>query len=1079
VVLPAAILAVWVTLLSVPVARADGMTSNQRVTLAAGSADHACAVRISGTVSCWGVNGNGQLGDGTLVNSAVPVPVSGLSDAIAVSAGHAHSCAVKVSRTVVCWGLNNRGQLGNGTTTDSSVPVVVFGLSDATEVTAGDQESCAVRSGGAVVCWGLNVYGELGDGTTTDSSVPVTVSGLSGVTAVASFAGHSCALTSSGTVECWGLGPLGNGTTNQSVVPVTVAGLSGVTAIAAGSEHFCAMKASGAVVCWGSNLQGQLGDGTTTDSLVPVAVTGLSGARAITAGFEHSCALTSSESVVCWGYNGAGQLGDGDTTDSVLPVQVSNLTDVTAIAGGANYSCALKSAGTIACWGSDLNGALGDGTPGPAPVPVPVSVSGLSDVAQPVSSVTPVIPNLSGGGVDDGRFVYVALGDSYSAGVGTEPNRTDKVQDPCYRTETAYPFLIADELFDRAQHGGEPVDFTFAACGGARVRHVTSTGQLKSDSNWAIIPTPDRPQIDYVPPNADLITLTIGGNDIGFSGVGAYCFAVAECDKKLKAAANGTDPMAVLVDSLEDDLIDTFVALREKAPHATIMVIGYPTLLSNYSSAKRYTCPTAYSQLEKDEVAWIQGLNTRLNGVLARAAAAAGVRFFDLAQQEAGGERHGMCGDQAYINVPKLKTSDSDNTLHPNSDGHAAYARAILASGVLDLPRNPDATGTRPSIVQGPPVHIEFMKVTPGDVLTGIESSLPTNGDAVAGVGGTDALVCVLLRSENACKYAVRVVDAKSGTPWHAWVYSDPTELMSGTVGPDGTIDMTLDVSSSVGGGAHSLVVEVTSASGEQSIFVQPVQLVDYVPLAAPVRLLDTRAGQTTIDGQYAAVGTLGAGQVIEVPVAGRGGVADDAASVVMNLTAADTQAAGYATVFPCGEPVPNASNVNYVAGQNVPNAVVSRVGAGGKVCVFTYAASDFIIDVSGYYTSLTGMTPLAAPVRLLDTRAGQTTIDGQYAAVGTLGAGQVIEVPVAGRGGVADDAASVVMNLTAADTQAAGYATVFPCGEPVPNASNVNYVAGQNVPNAVVSRVGAGGKVCVFTYAASDFIIDVSGYIE
>ena len=82
------------------------------------------------------------------------------------------------------------------------------------------------------------------------------------------------------------------------------------------------------------------------------------------------------------------------------------------------------------------------------------------------------------------------------------------------------------------------------------------------------------------------------------------------------------------------------------------------------------------------------------------------------------------------------------------------------------------------------------------------------------------------------------------------------------------------------------------------------------------------------------------------------------------------------------------------------------------------------------------------------------------------------------GRGGVPGDADAVMLNLTAVMPDAAGYLTVFPCGESVPNSSSVNYVAGDVVANAVLAKVGVGGKVCVFTLAATDIVADVNGYV-
>ena len=104
--------------------------------------------------------------------------------------------------------------------------------------------------------------------------------------------------------------------------------------------------------------------------------------------------------------------------------------------------------------------------------------------------------------------------------------------------------------------------------------------------------------------------------------------------------------------------------------------------------------------------------------------------------------------------------------------------------------------------------------------------------------------------------------------------------------------------------------------------------------------------------------------------------------------------------------------------------------------------------------------------------------MDGLHRAGGVVAAGGVYELPVAGRGKVPGDAAAVMLNVTAVLPAEAGHLTVYPCGESVPNTSNVNYSAGQVVPNAVLAKVGAGGKVCVRTHAAAHIIVDVSGYV-
>ena len=289
---------------------------------------HSCALNASAVVSCWGGNYHGQVGDKTTVTRLSPVSVVGLSGVRTITSGAYHVCALPLdpSDLVRCWGLNRDGQLGDGSTTTRLAPVAVTGLPGVVQaIAAGYGHTCAllVEGGGIISCWGYNDNGQLGNGTTTDSWVPVSVAGLTGVRAIALGAFHSCALLKSGGVRCWGYnyhGQLGdNSRVNRDTPVASAPGLTGVVSIAAGGYHTCALSEAGNVSCWGYNGNGQLGDGTYTDSQIPVPVFNLSGVVTITAGRFHTCATLREGHVLrCWGNNYYGEVTGGTSSQSSM-----------------------------------------------------------------------------------------------------------------------------------------------------------------------------------------------------------------------------------------------------------------------------------------------------------------------------------------------------------------------------------------------------------------------------------------------------------------------------------------------------------------------------------------------------------------------------------------------------------------------------------------------------------------------------------------------------------------------------------------------------------------------------------------
>jgi len=304
------------------------------------------------------------------------------------------------------------------------------------------------------------------------------------------------------------------------------------------------------------------------------------------------------------------------------------------------------------------------------------------------------------------------------------------------------------------------------------------------------------------------------------------------------------------------------------------------------------------------------------------------------------------------------------------------------------------------------------------------------------------------------------------------------------TVGGTPAVGTTRDLITGPVSGVASAVTSQSPSVGYTAYYPNgsTVQLRAGVPgggginAVAPARLLDTRLNGSTVDGLGVGAGVQVAGATVQVQVTGRGNVPADATAAVLNVTITGAQGAGYATIYPCGSTRPTASNLNFRAGVTVANGVIAKIGTGGQVCIYVTNATHLLADVGGFFTSASPYAPLT-PARLLDTRTNGLTIDGVAQGSGLVPAGGVVELLVGGRGSVPATAVAAALNVTVVGAEAAGFATVFPCGSSQPTASNLNFSAGITVANNVIAKLGTGGKVCIAVSKATQLIADVSGY--
>ena len=228
---------------------------------------------------------------------------------------------------------------------------------------------------------------------------------------------------------------------------------------------------------------------------------------------------------------------------------------------------------------------------------------------------------------------------------------------------------------------------------------------------------------------------------------------------------------------------------------------------------------------------------------------------------------------------------------------------------------------------------------------------------------------------------------------------------------------------------------------------------------AAPTRLVDTRVTRSPLAAQVER----------RVDVTSGAGYGTGAAAVALNVTVVNTSADGYVVVYPCGAR-PLASTVNFRAGEIVANLTVVAF-SGGEVCVFANVATDVVVDTFGWSANRASLR-LATPARLLDTR-NRTGWSG-----GQAQPGADVVLRVAGRSGVPNDAAAVLLTLTATGGAGDGFVTAWPCDLPRPVASVLNLRPGYLGSNLVhVPLSAASGSVCLHASSATHLVADAVGW--
>jgi alpha-tubulin suppressor-like RCC1 family protein len=999
----------------------SGTPEQATQSLISAATTHACViintVNTSGGLKCWGGNSNGQLGNGTTTSSSRPVtvmeseanPTTPLSGVVSVLALENNTCALMNTSKVKCWGYAVNHRLGDNEANFapsgiSRYPVFVKSdgtwtndLTGAVSLAGTTYGACAVLASGNVNCWGENNghqdwanapflvqqgicnYGNLPQApcSTTNGAPWKSAADQRPVENVKQISGMNqtiCMILDS-RLSCWGNNRTGEFATGRSTDNYSSpypeqsdSSTIGIEALAMGYTSGCGLFNVGAnggeVKCWGGNNDGQLGIGSIVGPSYSAVSTGIQDAVAIAGDFNTFCAILKNNDAKCWGNNTNFQMGlfrNGD--NSIRSLENSPRTvmsNVRALSVGGNFICYVMLNSSVQCLGNNSVGELGLGITG-----------------APQSTPQPVVAETVGGGSLTGASID---SDSPSQS-GTPTVSTDGLIISVPFSEPLSTITAPIGAFTVLVNGGA-VTPTSIRVNGSTVEIVFSSA----------IGNGDTVSVTYNDPSADNDSAAI--QDASFNDVASF------------------GPLAATNNSTQAPTPTT------QAPTTTTTVAPTTTTTAAPATTTTTVAPTTTTTAAPATTTTV-----------------------------------------APTTSTTAAPATTTTTAAPNITTTTTAAPATTTTTVAPTTTQPPSIGTEEFVPLDKPERI--MDTRALDPIGALDGSGDALSLQVAGRKGVpdSGFVAVALNVTVVSTEAADVGGYVTVYPCGTRPESSNLNFVTGQIVPNSVISPLSDdgkVCFYVFGKAK-ILADITG------YFVT-----GFTPLSKPERLLDTRGAQK--------IGTLdGTGAAYRLRVAGQKGLpATGLQTIAFNLTVVNGVApdtGGYVTAYPCGA-IPDSSNLNFKSGETLPNAVIAPVSSEGDLCFYVYGTGDLLVDIFGYFT---GFTTLTKPERLLDTRGAQKI--GNFDGTGTVYTLKVFGnkgLPLSGVG-------TLGLNVTAVDGEApdaGGYVTVYPCGAR-PDSSNVNFIQGQTVPNAVIAPVSADGDICIYVFGKAHILVDTAGYFS